>query len=1022
MPFNPSSLGDAPMLGTRGKSAGNFGEPGSPRFEQDGEIARMEEERLLREDVSPLYGERQRSRSSKSKKDKKDKRKKEKKKERKPAREGGATSSSSAAGRLGTTSGSVRDSASSVPYTDGAGDAPPDYEDDFEVDDDVIPTVQEEEERARKMRERDSEREREKEREREREREREAAERKAEEDERREAMRREAQEARDREERIRAQEMRLQQLREESEREEERLRRVEVLAAQGSAAAVSSGPDSVHISDGVRGVSHGSHRYSAGQRSDTGSPSYALGGGAQPAVGGAPFVSARRESSSINLEVPPGFQGGATTPRASGALTPRRGSKTMSPQPALAAATQAQLQHEQDAMHPFGAAAAQPAGLSDAATLQMQQQMLAAPAVDPATLNALVAQALLQQRQRDDDDADSRGRKDRSGRKERERRARREREWNRKMYLASEEDAAGALMKRLACDVKAIFQELNTSIVAAERERHIKEERYRKDREARDLRWTDEREQRDDRERREREEREERFWSALQEREREAQERREAKERQFHEDITSRYREMEHEREQRSIRNREADEKARRVDDESFRDREKQSYRIQLEMLQQSHRQQLEELSARMQGEVRHLQELRSMEVANIEKRHQHAIELQKEQHEASLRMLEVHGANARRLEGLVAQVRDEIAAVGDVHVKVNQERQAVLHEQEARLEDQMKLQAEMQAAVQEQRELLKMERDRVVSLYGRFEAAIQEFSKTHQAEGTRLQEATVRAERQREVADQERKRTLQELYDEQQRLEEMRSRLAEERRESARELQEERLAVARERGDLLMRREDQGRAEQRTLQSLVSREETAAEMVTRLKEDLERQHEREREVESLRDSVLQQRKEVAREREAVDSEKARLHEVARKAVEESARAREMQQDAATRLERMDTAKAAAEMLQRQNLDDRDELERRGRTLRFMQHQINVEKSETARDHAQRLIGLRQRPSTSIVHTDPVRLPHGGATPPPFRAAEIAREQRFFLDAVAVGADLNAVVQKDVAGPAATVA
>lgn len=102
--------------------------------------------------------------------------------------------------------------------------------------------------------------------------------------------------------------------------------------------------------------------------------------------------------------------------------------------------------------------------------------------------------------------------------KERDRRRRREGERSRDLRRMHDEEAAHSLFQRLAKDVRDVFHELNMSVVAAEKERLLKDERYRKEREFRDRALEQASVDRELKERKEREEREQKFWATLDER------------------------------------------------------------------------------------------------------------------------------------------------------------------------------------------------------------------------------------------------------------------------------------------------------------------------------------------------------------------------------------------------------------------------------------------------------------------------------------------------------------------------
>ena len=390
------------------------------------------------------------------------------------------------------------------------------------------------------------------------------------------------------------------------------------------------------------------------------------------------------------------------------------------------------------------------------------------------------------------------------------RRQRRALERRKQHVMAEEEVAASSLMKRLASDVKTIFQELNLAIVAAERDRHEKEERYRRDREARDRQYAEERAARDERDRREQQAASERFFAFLEEQERK---REEAEAQRTHnlardaEAQASGARDAEERKALREAEHRAGIEKLERErrdqEDAAFREREQAGFKMQLETYQRASRQQTDELQMKMQSELEHIQEMRRLEMENLQKRHDDALTGQKEQYDHSLKIYDVHRANSDKLQGLVDTLRHSIDAVGALNEKANEGHTEALREREAHLHKQLQLQAEMQAQVAAQREEVDKERQRLHSLYVRFEGCIGGFTERHTEELRNLQEAQVRANNMRDIVEEQRMRHAKEMNGEMLALEAKRGELDEERFKWLQEVQQQRMDLGRERADV---------------------------------------------------------------------------------------------------------------------------------------------------------------------------------------------------------------------------
>ena len=394
--------------------------------------------------------------------------------------------------------------------------------------------------------------------------------------------------------------------------------------------------------------------------------------------------------------------------------------------------------------------------------------------------------------------------------KEMLRRQRRALERKKQQILADEEIAASAVMKRLATDVKSIFQELNLSIVAAERDRHQKEERYRKEREARDRVYQEEREARDERDRRERLAAEERFWGNLEvqdkkrqeaESERALRDKRDQDER-FSTDLEDKEKQALREREHRD--NMDQLERDRRdQEDASFREREKAAFNHQLETYQRASRQQTDELQLKMQSEMDHMRQVRTIEMEHMETRHRDALAAQKQQYEQSTKIFDVHTVNADKLESLVLTLRDSVNGVGSLNDKANEAYAQTLLEREQHLTRLTQQQQEMQQQIERQRDDNDKERQRLQTLYTRFETAVASFTERHNEELRTLQEAQVRAHNLRDIVEEQRTKHAKSMNAEMLGLEQKRAELDEERFKWLQELQQQRMDLGRERSDL---------------------------------------------------------------------------------------------------------------------------------------------------------------------------------------------------------------------------
>lgn len=233
---------------------------------------------------------------------------------------------------------------------------------------------------------------------------------------------------------------------------------------------------------------------------------------------------------------------------------------------------------------------------------------------------------------------------------------------------------------------------------------------------------------------------------------------------------------------------------------------------------------------------------------------------------------------------------------------------------------------------------------------------------------------------------------------------------------------------MARERGDLLMRRETQSEAETKTLQSLVAREEAAATAAARLDEDTRRLHDKLREIDMVRERVVEERGAATRDREGISAEKQRLESLAARVLEDSEEARRMHAQALADKEWTTSTKARFEAMQREIDDGKDDLERRGRSLRSLQTVVDTERREVTKVTSAKAIDAfaRRDPRSAASaypprrHADPTAADaappprpvtasgHCGMVPPTRTAAErIAQEQRMFLDALQAGVDVS---------------
>ncbi|KAG5498782.1 hypothetical protein JKF63_03071 [Porcisia hertigi] len=414
-----------------------------------------------------------------------------------------------------------------------------------------------------------------------------------------------------------------------------------------------------------------------------------------------------------------------------------------------------------------------------------------------------------------------------------QRRRRREHERAVGLRRAEEEEAAHALFQRLAQDVREVFHELNLSVVAAEKERLIKDERYRRERELRDRREDMARAEKLQKELKEREEREAKFWAMaeqrdekfrtfLEERLNRDEEEREARLKRDLEDRATRLRNEKDLREEMD----KIDKERRAKAEEESRHHDGLVLTAQIEEVSARYRAQLEEVRRQMEADGVRKDELQKAELNMMAKRYEASLEQLQQQHAQQLAAMEGHVSNTRRIEALVATMQETMEATKAMNERLFTERSLVLQQKEHQLDER---QAVLDAMVEEMKasqETVAAERVRVAGLYAKFELALSSFSKSSEEDRRTFREAHAHYDTLRQQAEKERRLMLGEVAQERKMLEQQFEEFLAKKMEAMAELQSERVAIARERAEASMIRERQNRDETDLLKALRSREE----------------------------------------------------------------------------------------------------------------------------------------------------------------------------------------------------
>ncbi|KAG5473271.1 hypothetical protein CUR178_03191 [Leishmania enriettii] len=420
-----------------------------------------------------------------------------------------------------------------------------------------------------------------------------------------------------------------------------------------------------------------------------------------------------------------------------------------------------------------------------------------------------------------------------ASRAELQRRRRREHERALGLRRAEEEEAAHALFQRLAQDVREVFHELNLSVVAAEKERLIKDERYRRERELRDRREDMARVEKLEKELRERAEREAKFWAVvdqrdekfrtfMEERMRKDEEEREARLRRDLEDRAARLR---NERELREEMDKMDKERRAKAEEES-RQHDSLVLTAQMEEVSARYRAQLEEVKRQMEADSMRKDEMQKTELGMMAKRHEAALEQLQRQHAQQLATMDGHVGNVSRVEALVAAMQETMEATKAMNEKLLAERVSVLQLKERQLDEQQAVLDAMVADMKATQETVAAERVRVAGLYAKFELALSSFSKSSEEDRRTFREAHAHYDTLRQQAEKDRRLMLGEVAQERKMLEQQFEEFLAKKMEAMAELQGERMAIARERAEASMVRERQNRDETDLLKSLRSREE----------------------------------------------------------------------------------------------------------------------------------------------------------------------------------------------------
>lgn len=465
-----------------------------------------------------------------------------------------------------------------------------------------------------------------------------------------------------------------------------------------------------------------------------------------------------------------------------------------------------------------------------------------------------------------------------------QRRRRRERERAIALKRKEEERAAYESFQRLAQDVREVFHELNLSVVSAEKERLMKDDRYRREREMKDQREATERAEKLQKELQERTEREEKWWQAITEREekfatkmqaRLQQEEMEREDR-LRRDLEDRATRLRNERELHE--NLDKLEKERRAkNDEEGRHRESLLLQTQLTEMKTHYHEQTEELRHQMELDRAHGEELHKLEIAMMEKRHDAAMEKLQQQHGHQIAVVESYVNNSSKLEKLTTQIHEEMEASKRLHEKLTQERLDALREKEKLLEEQQSVLSFMMKDVAKSREELDSERARMASLAAKFDISVSQCSRNAEEDRRLFQEAFSRQETLRQQIEKDRKIMVSEIAHERKVLEQQHEEFLARKMEMINEVHSERSLLAKERLEANAARERQNREESSLLQSLHAREEEYRTKLASMEENYLKVQEMKTEQKQLLDEVALERDKLREERVKFEMEKQEL-------------------------------------------------------------------------------------------------------------------------------------------------
>lgn len=413
------------------------------------------------------------------------------------------------------------------------------------------------------------------------------------------------------------------------------------------------------------------------------------------------------------------------------------------------------------------------------------------------------------------------------------RRRQRERERDIALKRVEEESAAHALFQRLAQDVREVFHELNLSVVAAEKERLIKDERYRREREMKDRKEDQERAERTQKESQEREAREEKFWGLIEQREEKfrqlvasrLQQDEAEREDRLKRDLEDRTTRLRNERELReNLEQLDKEQRAKAVED--VRQRDVLLLQTQLEEMKSHFRSQTEELRHQFEADRQHSSKFHQAEIAMVEKRHEAAIEQMNQRHAHQLVVVESHVANATKLEELTTHIHEEVEASHRLHEKLTQERIDALKSKEQHIEEQKAVLQCLMDDLRHSREEMEKERCRIAALATKFDLAVGSFTRNSEEDRRLFQEAYSKQETLRMQIEKDRKLMVAEAAHERKVLEQLHEEFLARKIQMMDEIHVERAALAKEHAEVNAIRERQSREEAGLLQSIHSREE----------------------------------------------------------------------------------------------------------------------------------------------------------------------------------------------------